>query len=73
MVIRRMNRLGFASSAMIVMIVFFQEIRRNLPNFTLAQRSALAIKKEDIFYNFIYQIGIMLEDHPERMNNPGEQ
>jgi hypothetical protein len=38
----------------------------------MTQRQALAIKKEDIFYNFIYQIGIILEDHPEKLVKPGK-
>lgn len=33
-----------------------QELKRNLSMFTMAQRHALALKKEDIIYNFIYQV-----------------
>jgi hypothetical protein len=36
-----------------------QELKRNLSMFTMAQRHALAVKKEDIFYNFIYQVAIL--------------
>lgn len=39
--------------------------------FTMAQRHALAIKEEDVFFNFIYQIGVMLEDHPDQEIDPG--
>ena len=37
----------------------------------MSQRQTLALKKEDILFNFIYQIGIMLEDHPEKIVDPG--
>ena len=39
--------------------------------FSMSQRQTLALKKEDILFNFIYQIGIMLEDHPEKIVDPG--
>ena len=37
----------------------------------MSQRQTLALKKEDILFNFIYQIGIMLEEHPEKIVDPG--
>lgn len=45
-------------------------VRNNLSRFSLRQREALAVKKEDVYLSFIYQIGIMLEDQPDM--DPGK-
>ena len=32
------------------------------------QRSALAVDTEDVYFSFVYQIGILMEDHPTEEN-----
>lgn len=36
-----------------------EEIKRNFANFSLKQRLDLAVEKEDIFFSFPYQIGMI--------------
>ena len=36
--------------------------------FNLTERAALAIDAEDIYFSFVYQIGILMEDHPTEEN-----
>jgi len=43
-------------------------IERNLSMYTNDQRSLLTVQEEDVYFTFIYQIGIMMEDHPTREN-----
>ncbi len=49
-----------------------QTIKNNISTFSLSQRSALAVKEKDIFLSFVYQIGILLEDHPDMDKDSGE-
>jgi hypothetical protein len=36
--------------------------------FSLSERAALAVNSEDLYVSFLYQVGIMMEDHPVREN-----
>ena len=42
------------------------ELKRNISFFSAVQRERLHVAKEDIFYNFIYQIGVMMNDDEEK-------
>ena len=44
------------------------EIKNNLSLFTLPQRSALSVEKDDIYFSHTHQIGILMEDHPTEEN-----
>lgn len=52
-----------------------KEIKLNISLFSLAQRQRLTVSKADIYYNFVYQIGIMFEDEDGDegvlVSNPG--
>ena len=43
-------------------------VRNGLSLFSLPQRSSLAVSEEDIYFSYVYQIGIMMEDHPTEEN-----
>lgn len=42
-----------------------EEIKRNFANFSLKQRLDLAVDKEDIFFSFPYQIGMIFTNEVE--------
>jgi len=42
------------------------EIRRNYDQLNAAQKEIIAIKQEDIFYKFIYEIGMIFDDETNR-------
>lgn len=50
-------------------------LKHNLTLMTPEQRSRLAVNREDIYLSFIYQVGIMLEDHPDMASssNPEDE
>jgi hypothetical protein len=39
-----------------------EEIKRNMANFSMAQREMLAVEPEDIFFSFPFEIGIIIPD-----------
>jgi hypothetical protein len=43
----------------------FAEIKRNLAKFNVAQRELLPVNVEDIYFQFPYEIGIILPDRPQ--------
>ena len=43
-----------------------KELKRNISFFSVVQRDRLNVAKEDIYYNFIYQIGVMMNDDDEK-------
>jgi len=43
-------------------------LEKNLSLFDNEQRSALAIDIKDVYFSFVYQIGILMEDHPTEEN-----
>ena len=43
-------------------------LEKNLSLFDNEQRSTLAIDIKDVYFSFVYQIGILMEDHPTEEN-----
>jgi len=43
-----------------------QRVRHRLSLFTSKQKSELNLNEDDIYYSFLYQIGIMMDDHPDQ-------
>merc|ERR1712107_872434 len=39
----------------------------------MQQRAELNLKQEDIFYNFLYQIGILMDEEPDDQGRYGRQ
>ncbi|KAG8232772.1 hypothetical protein J437_LFUL012912 [Ladona fulva] len=42
------------------------EIKRSVSSFSAQQRKDLAVSKEDIYFSFPYQVGVMFDDEKER-------
>lgn len=40
-------------------------VQRNVERMTMSQRAAIAVKQDDIYYSFPYQVGIMFDDDEE--------
>ena len=53
------SRGDFAALENVVTQDALQELKRNISIFTLQQRQELALSKEDIYFCFPYEIGIM--------------
>jgi len=45
-----------------------ETVEKSISLFNVAERAALAIDGKDIFFSFVYQIGILMEDHPTEEN-----
>merc|ERR1711915_492434 len=43
-------------------------VSKNISLFKPTERAALGIEIEDIYFSFVYQIGILMEDHPTEEN-----
>jgi len=48
-------------------------VSKNLSLFTMKQRSELNLEKDDMYFSFPYQIGIMMDDEPDSNGNYGRQ
>jgi len=49
------------------------EVTQNLSLFSMKERTELDLNEEDIFYSFLYQIGIMMDDEADEAGNFGRQ
>jgi hypothetical protein len=56
------SRGDFAALENMVTQDALEEVKRNMSTFTLHQRQELALSKEDIYFCFPYQIGVMFSD-----------
>eukprot|EP00092_Neocalanus_flemingeri_P011678 GFUD01012588.1.p1 GENE.GFUD01012588.1~~GFUD01012588.1.p1 ORF type:complete len:228 (+),score=50.49 GFUD01012588.1:32-715(+) len=43
-------------------------LKKSISLFNLSERATLAIDAKDIYFSFVYQIGILMEDHPTEEN-----
>nr|CAD7265688.1 unnamed protein product [Timema shepardi] len=43
-----------------------QEVKSNIAEFSMQQRLELALSKEDIYFSFPYQIGVMFNDNDQQ-------
>ncbi|XP_021913470.1 uncharacterized protein LOC110826789 isoform X2 [Zootermopsis nevadensis] len=57
-----LSRGDFAALENMVTQDTLQVVKRNISTFTLHQRQELALSKEDVYFSFPYQIGIMFND-----------
>jgi len=49
----------------LVTVEAITELRKSLDNYSVQQRESLKIDLQDIYFGFIYQIGIMFDDSPD--------
>ncbi|KAJ4434541.1 hypothetical protein ANN_23103 [Periplaneta americana] len=57
-----LSRGDFAALENMVTQDALQEVKRNLSTFSMLQRQELALLKDDIYFSFPYQIGVMFSD-----------
>jgi len=48
-------------------------VKRNLSMFSVKQRAELDLQENDIFFSFLYQIGILMDDEPNSEGHYGRQ
>jgi len=41
------------------------ELKQNISHFSVAQQELLRVSKEDVFFSFPYQVGVIIPDSPE--------
>lgn len=46
-------------------------VRKNLSLFSMKQRAELNLTADDIYYGFLYQIGILMDDEPDQEGHYG--
>ena len=50
-----------------------KEVTTNLSLFSMKERSELDLKDDDIFYSFLYQMGVIMDDEPDADGSYGRQ
>merc|ERR1711915_453461 len=59
----------FLSTKHLLSTECWDQVQSRLRSWNLQDRINLEVQPEDIYFSFLYQIGIMMEEHPTREND----